>query len=249
MIYIPNYSETKFSYLGGEIGTVAGAAIGGPVGAAIGNVAGNFIESIFGSKTSAWHKMTADQCAKAVTTLLWEGIWIKGLGYRSSDELYDYVYDSLNAQKVFEGKPVNRESFKQGTADYMNARAYTLRGLNSDGGKPWSQDVYDRFKNFVEKGIFNPPPISRFAPLDKDIMVSQEDQNKIAAATSSNQPAAQTENATAPKSGANKPGTNTPLTPEQKAAKTKNYLIYGGIGLVVVVIIIVVVIILKKKGK
>ncbi|MFZ4398878.1 MAG: hypothetical protein ACOYO1_02495 [Bacteroidales bacterium] len=244
MIYIPRYSEPKFSYMGegAAIGSAVGSVVPG-IGTAAGAVVGTIVDvvgSIFGGgKKSQWSENNDDQNEKLVTTLLYDGIWNKKLGFTSSDELIKYVWQTLNDNGVFTGKEQSYGAWLEGNKDWVYDRAYFLRGLSSTGGVVVNHEIYDMLTKWNKQNIQNLPPLAMYnnPSITSDIVLKE-------AAPTPPPPASQTENATA-----SKPGATTPLTTEQKAAKTKSYWIYGGIGLTVIVIIVVVVIILKKKGK
>lgn len=228
MIYTPKNNISHF----GE-GAAAGAAIGTAV-PGIGNVVGGLIGgavdivgSLLGKKKSQWSENSDDQNEKLVTTLLFDGIWNKKLGYYASEPLYKYVWQTLFDNGVFTGKEQSYEAWWEGNKDWIPARAYALRGLGNDGdpAKAWSPKIYGQFKNFVLNGISNTPTLAEYnqPSLTDDIILPQTQQamdfSKSPATTTPNKPLSEM---TAAEIAALTPAQKLTL---EKKAKTKKILI------------------------
>ena len=231
MIYTP-----KMSFANGE-GAAIGAAVGSIVpglGTALGGAVGGIVDvasAVFGAKKSAWSSASGEEKRKLIETLLYKAMFVDKVSLWDNDKtkVYKYIYDTLNSTGQFEGRPVDFNAFL-GANMWIHDVVFAAHGLKyPNGGTPVDLALYNQVRDYITKGIGNPPAPNQYVIVDNSQPQSQMEYSKAPA----------------------KPGTKeiATKTPEEKKAANKKLLLYGGIGLTVVILVVVLIFVFKKKGR
>lgn len=153
-----DYNMTQISYMAGikqpRIGIIEDIITVSKTVIDVAETVGGWVGKLFGggSAASAWSKSSVKEKRALIDPLVYSAIYDKRLQvYGGKNEVFVYIYDTLNNNKLFEGSAESYVSFYQKN-NWILGLVMNNYGLTADGmgyyvGKPFYDSVYNYVVN------------------------------------------------------------------------------------------------------